>query len=536
MVHIRPRFTYSLGDPIPAMRDGARLEVTGCDGPVRGMLYSMLGLPGLERRWRCCASTLGNLRMAAATRVLCPVPSFDPAEARRCKKLARRVARRLASITSAQPVQDWEMEESLAEHATGARLRRYLQSHASLKQRQFEPADARVTGFVKVEVVATKAGKFFKPRMIQFRGTTRSDGCRYLVHVWKWLKPIEKHFLATPGLFCPGVHCAKTMDSLQRAAALQKCAAQLNRPVAVLIDGASFDAHVNREALCVEHELYVQLARAWGWSTAEIHGLRAALRLQLRNKVTATVRGSGRVSYTVIGNRMSGDLNTGLGNCVLMQIFVSRAMARLGIRQTEWRMLDDGDDCTIFVDAAAIERLGGSDAFGEKLRNAFLLFGQEITIDGIIPLERGQHDYDIERVEFCSASPVCVDGVWRLIRGPNAIDKCFVHPVWLRTESTARSYLAAIGVAEGSLNVGVPIWGAFTAFCRRFGTPSRGWLRTVRTYRLQRERLDWKPCDTIEPSYSTRLSFERAFGVSPAEQCRQEAYWAIRKPGVFSWH
>ena len=87
---------------------------------------------------------------------------------------------------------------------------------------------------------------------------------------------------------------------------------------------------------------------------------------------------------------------------------------------------------------------------------------------------------------------------------------------WYRDTETVKTYLGTVGVAEGILNRGVPVLQAYAE-----------WMRTQGTVRLHTVEGEWKYRNlnmdkdefrSMDISFETRESFERAFGVSPVDQ------------------
>ena len=135
-------------------------------------------------------------------------------------------------------------------------------------------------------------------------------------------------------------------------------------PTAVGLDASRFDQHINKLLLKFEHMVYKM------WSELEgddLPPLWILLQAQLDN-CGIYVGMDGILRYKVDGCRMSGDMNTSLGNVIIMcslmySFFEHKNM--LG----EISLLNDGDDCVIIMERSNVEW------FLEGLEDWFLEMG-----------------------------------------------------------------------------------------------------------------------------------------------------------------
>jgi len=265
-----------------------------------------------------------------------------------------------------------------------------------------------------------------------------------------------------------------------------------DHPVAVGLDASRFDQHVSVGALKWEHSVYNRI-----FESAELKYL---LKQQLRNRGSAFADGV-RIDYVVDGTRSSGDMNTGLGNCLIMSALVLQYVRDKGIKAS---LANNGDDCLVFMEARDLAKFSaGLDAW-------FLEFGFEMEVEAPC--------YVFEECEFCQMHPVRVGGEWVMVRNPMAAlskDSMMLgfppqqYPAWLH----------AVGTAGSSLYGDIPIYGVlYEQFAkqgvetniRNQGAMETGFLRMVRR--------------TRQPHISddTRISFSLAFGISPAVQSVME--------------
>ncbi len=217
--------------------------------------------------------------------------------------------------------------------------------------------------------------------------------------------------------------------------------------------------------------------------------------------------------YTVRGERMSGDANTAGGNCIITAVALTAFFRRRGF---EFRILVDGDDSVAVYLGPELEL--------PELDDFFRKIGMVIGIDA--------KPTCIEEIEFCQSRPVCVDGVWTMIRDPF---KVLTKVGMTHRKDSVQAYkkrLYTIATCEGYLARGVPVLQAYAraliSNCVSQMSARqlrRGFMRgEVLSYRMQ--HLVAKPTvyEDVQVSDSTRRSFERAFGISVEEQRVCEKY------------
>ncbi len=462
-------------------------------------LYAVAG--EVDEDYLAFDSTVGNAEVAVKTRVLVAVPEPD---ADAIAKL-RRVLRRIAYRNTKHLQQPWSDAQLLLWISTLPRRKRerYEEAFYSLQERPFEPEDAKVKCFIKDEITKRKKGKFYKPRLIQYRSA------RYLVAVARYLKPIEEVVYDLRGLGrdkAPNV--AKKHNLTSRARILRRKWETFRDPVALSMDGSAFDAHVNASLLKSEHEFYRALSSRW--ATADREVMMRLLKYQVKNKVSGLFP-DGTISYLVHGNRMSGDLNTALGNVVLMVGMMVDFCERVGL---PYSLYDDGDDIVVLVereDASAFER---------EVVEAFLGYGMEMKVESTTSL--------FERVDFCQHRPVLVGDSWRMVRDPfKSMQTSRLGSRWHGTEENFRAYAYAVGIGDGHNTSGVPVLQEYYAWMRRCGRkPTDRHLAVIRDAIWRFRVVEDGPLEA-EITSRTRASFERAWGVSPGRQVELEELWRV---------
>lgn len=384
------------------------------------------------------------------------------------KTLSAFRSRLLRCLGSCHP---WTPEQFLGSYS-GAKKASYERAMTSLTQRPLQRSDGDLKAFVKAE-------KFSKndpaPRVIQPRSP------RYNCRVGVYLKPLEhKVYKAIERIFgSPTV--MKGYNADQQGSIIAHKWKKFRNPCGLSIDASRFDQHVSADALSWEHSVYNSVYRS----------------PELRRLLSWQIHNSGRaytpdclVKYSVEGCRMSGDMNTALGNCLLMCAMVWQYFEEHDI---DGELINNGDDCVLFFEA---DQLGKC----QDMRRWFLDYGFTMKIENPV--------YRIENVEFCQTHPVLVGGSYRMVRNPLvALDKDGIH---LRPGNYSFSeWLQGVGECGLALCSGIPV---MQEYYKRIAGKSRREDSGMQYLRGTMESVE-KPI--LE---ETRVSFYYAFGITPHHQ------------------
>lgn len=367
----------------------------------------------------------------------------------------------------------------------------YQRAVDSLKLEAVAVSDSIVNTFVKAEKVNFSVKVDPAPRVIQPRSP------RYNVELGRYLKLFEKSLVEGFRRVFKYDVILKGMNADQVGTTLHDNWSQFRHPVAVGLDASRFDQHVSLQALQWEHTVYN--------SVFQDPKLRWLLRMQLHNKGIGRV-GEHKVTYRVDGCRMSGDMNTGMGNCLIMSSIVIAYCESVGIK---FRLSNNGDDCVLFLEKQDLHALRGIDAW-------FLDFGFKLT--------REQPCYTLEEVSFCQFQPIRVGEGWRCVRDPRiSMSKDCVSLLGWETETDFRSWAHAVSSCGLSLTSGVPVCASWYAALQRMGGVERGGVS---------ERVNecgahhWaKGVSTCVITEESRASFYYAFDITPDEQLALEEHY-----------
>lgn len=379
---------------------------------------------------------------------------------------------------------------------TGLKLSRYENARDTLRYRPITAKDAEVKAFLKYE----KIDQDSVPRVISPRSF------RYLAAAGRYLKAYEAPLYRVLKRMFGETVVMKGMNSVDQARLMRSKWNKRVSPVAVGLDASRFDQHVSIPMLKWEHKVWRMMAEP-----QDRDNLGRLLDMQLVNKCRFLSEGKLH-KYTLKGQRMSGDMNTGSGNCMLMCSMVYSYMHSKGFGPGQYGFVNNGDDAVLFLDGADVDCV--LDGFAEWFRE----------IGFIMKIEEPVTSF--EKVEFCQTQPVLSGGRYRMVRtlaGVLRKDNMCMHTiVGLKS---LREWLYGVGVAGVRLNSGVPVLQELYLMYQRVGLESKSkrplWVAG----------LEWLgrglPGEPTEIDEQARVSFWRAFGVAPAAQRDLENHLSV---------
>lgn len=410
----------------------------------------------------------------------------------------REMGRRIVKSLPQHELAPESPDDFLARYSGTKRLR-YANALDYVSQYGLPPWSGKITMFVKNESFHFLKKRNPDPRAIQFRDPTYS--AQLALH----LKPIEHEIYRTKlygKYYGVGRVIGKGLNMDQRAKLIARKFANIDNCVVVSIDAKRFDLHVSRDLLELEHAYYMKFSTN--------REFRRLLAKQLRNRCSTR---SG-YSYTLEGGRMSGDMNTGLGNCVISLIMFKALAKKLRVRMD---VLIDGDDTLIFISSTDLAKLV------EALESHYLAFGMEMEIAEVATT--------LEDVDWCQTRPVRMPYGYRMIREPKrTLSNVLVSKKW--QPHRQQDYMAAIAMCEMALNRGVPILQEMAMAMWRNSSQTPNLIDSERKEALFSRVLSFQSWDKLvargmDPrpiTQETRESFQKAFGISASEQISWEQY------------
>jgi hypothetical protein len=441
---------------------------------------------------------LENQRVAISNRVLGITPQCTPVGRTILTRAAQFLARHLPKTT--------QEELGLFAYAySGAKRTRYLDATDRVIANGLTRKDSTISMFIKPDRMNPLEKVKPDPRPIQFRDS------RYCVVLASYLKPIEPHLysLKIPSI-SPTRLVGKGCNQLRRARICHSKWTRFATPVAISIDASRFDKHVNTALLQAEHLVY-QLCNP-DPDFARI------LRWQLRN----TCRSSLGLVYRTRGKRMSGDMNTALGNCIIMLIMVIAVLQPLNV---SYDLFDDGDDCLVFCDLRHLTLVQGA-------IQTMAQFGMVIRVDSVA--------HQFENISWCQSQPVLTYHGWKFVRNPyKVLSHTLCSMKWYHLNETGRlTFLRGLATCEAILNKGVPVLQPFAeALLRVAGKGKVAFdVSSGEYFRYLRELQAVPLVDEFVPiTTEARLSFSQAFGMDVSTQMALEhdlAHWAFSVSGL----
>jgi len=406
--------------------------------------------------------------------------------------------------------------------AVGQQLRKHLPSTAPISHQQFVDGysgrkrelyqraldeinaglfspkeDASVKAFIKFEKTDRTSKKDPVPRVISPRNP------RYNIRVGRYLSPLEHRIFRSLAKLFPddAPTVIKGLNASQSARALLTKWDYFNDPVAVGLDASRFDQHVSVDALSWEHDVY--LACFQGKHKERLGRL---LKYQLINHCFGSTP-DGDVKYTIEGTRMSGDMNTSLGNCVLMCSMIRAYLDHTGVVGC---LANNGDDCVVFMERRDLSK------FSDGLDKWFREMGFNMVVEE--PVD------EFEQIEFCQTHPVFDGFEWVMCRNPyTALPKDATMLKCFDTASIFEGWLDAVGTGGLALTGRLPVFQAFYSM----------YVRSGKRRPIPQELLPWsfrnlvmgmdrKP-GKVRPE--ARYSFWLAFGMTPDEQVVLEKHY-----------
>ncbi len=276
---------------------------------------------------------------------------------------------------------------------------------------------------------------------------------------------------------------------------------QFSDPVAIGLDATKFDMHVSPAMLQWEHSIYLAIFK-------QDSKLRRLLSWQMNN-VGRGYCANGKLKYKVKGKRFSGDMNTALGNCIIMCAMVHSYLAARGV---EGKLVNNGDDCVVFIERRDLAR------FQQGLAEWFLDLGFRMVAEAPV--------FDINQIEFCQMRPIHTASGWKMVRNiPNALAKDRLCLLPLRYATEMREWLGSVGACGLSLCGGVPVLNAFYKCYARHGSCNTKFGETLMlnsgTKMLARGMRQEEEPVTPEARYQSWL----AWGILPDHQVEVEKFY-----------
>lgn len=350
----------------------------------------------------------------------------------------------------------------------------------------FRPRDAKLKTFVKCEKIVEGIKVDPVPRVIQPRDP------RYNVELGKFLRPLEKKMYASINNLFQSPTIMSEFNAYTQAKTLKDKWDMFTQPVCVGLDASRFDQHVSVPALRFEHSIYNSIFKS--------KELRSILELQIQNYGLAT-SSDGYFNYKVRGSRMSGDMNTSLGNKILMCLMCK---AYIDSTNVKIELANNGDDCLLILERKHLIKLN-------NMIDYFKEFGFNIVTEKPV--------YEFEQIEFCQTKPVCSNGIYRMVRN---VKICLAKDMTCVTLGERvdqyKYWLNDIGTCGKAIANDVPILGKFYQKLCDLGEVGNYQGKYDNEFKWYRIQSNDASCTYSHPDSHGRYSFWLSTGITPDEQ------------------
>jgi hypothetical protein len=393
------------------------------------------------------------------------------------------IARRKLGINNTK-LEKWS-EQKVLSTKKGHLLKRYTEAYRLNALEGLPWWAGNVKMFLKhdKDVFATLLDKV--PRCVQHRHP------RYNAAIALYLMAVEEYIFKKNKLQSnpKTTVFAKGADTFRRAERILAMRKWGDKTAYIEMDHSRWDAHQVPALLEQEHKIYNDLMQ-------HDPTLKRLLRRQIINRCTS----KNGIKYISYGKRMSGDYNTGLGNSIVNFAVLSYCFRKFKNPQ----IYLDGDDSVVAVHEDELTKLDLED---------FKRMGQTTKIDQI--------QSDPYKVRFCQSVPVLTKAGPRMVREPTRAIS--------RTKYTTHhykgvgwyKYLSSVAECEIACNRGVPIMEAYARALKRLSNGYKTLPMDSLPYELKIRMNFEKDPGPMEITEDARLTFDRAFGISPASQ----RYW-----------
>jgi hypothetical protein len=390
---------------------------------------------------------------------------------------------------------------------TGRKRATYERALGRLLAGSDDKRAARLKSFVKFEKTDFTT-KTPVPRIIQARSP------EFHIRLGCYLRPLEHGFYAAINRLAgrwQGPVVMKGMNSRERARWIEFKWNLFKDPVFVGLDASRFDAHVHRHFLVMCHKLYKYAYRRL--DPVQRADLASLLNFQLRNRGVVKGR-DGSISYCQEGGRASGDVDTSLGNVLIMCMVI---IAYLSGKAPRIAFIDDGDDSGMFLERKHLGTLA-------DLVSWFGALGLDMEVEEPVDV--------LEKVVFCQCQPVFNGTEYVMCRQfPAVIDKDthLARLEFVSSDEKFRGYLRAVGLCGLATMKGIPVVTALYSRMLQVAGQVEAvkldeWSGLVRQSAGMTE--DYAAIDGYNEAYVAsrnipdlaRLSFWSAFGLPPTAQ------------------
>lgn len=379
---------------------------------------------------------------------------------------------------------------------TGAKRRLYSEAVKTYRLKpELTQKHFAVNTFPKYEKVPEKDGR--DVRIIQPRSPVVN------VALGVYLKVVEHVLYDDLNRLFGHEVVMKGKNAVETADVIHKHWKEFDSPIFVGLDASRFDQHIHVSALKFEHSIYCMYFK-------DHPELKRLLSYQLRNVGYAKFPTT-RIRYEINGTRMSGDMNTSMGNvalmCCMCLVYMKTHFPH------KYRYINNGDDCGFIIERQHLPLL-------QLIPKVFDMWGFPMTVEEPVDV--------LERIEFCQTRPVFDGQRYVMVRDPYKCitkDQIICQPV--TTEEHFNQHRKSVSDCGLAICGNMPVMASFYRFLGRGANPKRtlAWDQ-VSGLKWQSQRL--KPIKDGKVSDASRYSFFLAYGIMPHTQRLLEKFFDER--------
>lgn len=439
-----------------------------------------------------------------------------PAGVNYVRKTLRATREALLPLIKMETYTKWSADEFIA-HYTGAKRTRYEKAYELYMRDGVTTRDARIRGFLKFEKI--ESNNPVKPwdtkvcRLISPRSSV------YNLALGRWIMPLEPKVFDVIGKMygefredkveIPTI--LKGMNSIETARVIVQKYRMFEDPRIVCLDAKRWDQHVNEHLLRWEHGIYLAFMN----NDKDRRTLAGLLAMQIHNNVTV-LADDGNIKYKKTGGRMSGDMNTSLGNCLLMTSCMHAYLRHLGITKAE--VGNNGDDTFVILEERDVQ------LFTADLHNWWSQMGITMDLEGVVK--------ELTELRFCQTYVINRGDTHVMMRDfRDAISKDTVSLKPLPTKKMRAAYCYAIGKGGLALHAGIPVLQAFYERLIKLSSESGIAQKVLNKYTdyFLREEYNRQylrvgmAAQSKTVSWEARVDFFESTGVTPDLQVALEA-------------
>lgn len=409
-------------------------------------------------------------------------------------------------------VEGWDTTEFVSSY-TGKKRTMYARWAERFIQGEFsEERHSIVKGFIKIEKKDMPVKHYGMQTTYQKDSAARGISPRhplFNIAIGRYIKKMEKKiYKSLQSIFretTPVV--SKGYNNVEQAQHLLQKHNKYTDPVWLLFDAERFDEHVSKPMLKWLTSIYNECIN-------DIEFAKWVKRFT-NNRIVFQCD-NGRIKFKLKRNRMSGEMDTGLGNTIVSLAILYSFLKKHNLL-TKVSPYDNGDDLIVGMDRSTLHYFDGYKQHAYEL-------GFRMKVDG--PYNT------FEEIVFCQTQPVWDGKQYRMVRQfPLAIDKdcCTVLPI--TTPKAMDHWFYDIYQCGQVLTDGIPVYSAFYSMFKRWNFVKKGFNLDISVNFGEMERQRGLVYTGAEITPEARYSFWLAFGVTPDEQrALEHTYDTMQRP------